>query len=300
MPQGAGGGQSGPDATAGVGPITQHAPQDTVFAPFWQPRARGQVRLSARATPRGSVIDGLRQSGALRLLFPRCAGGGALDAILVNTAGGITGGDRFETCCEAGAGSHLRLTTQAAERIYRARPGESGRVATRLVAGPGARLDWLPQETILFDGAALQRRLIVDLAADARLLLVEPLVFGRQAMGERLHAASFADRVELRRAGRLVYLDARALSGDIAARLAGPATAGGAGAMASLLYVAPEAEAQLVPLRALLPRGGGVSLLDDDVLVLRLLAADAFALRQTLLPVLARLTADSLPRSWMT
>ncbi|TCM85734.1 urease accessory protein UreD [Rhodovulum steppense] len=264
-----------------------------------QPRAQGLVRLSAKPGLHGTAIAGLRQSGAFKALFPRPRDG-ALDAILVNTAGGITGGDRFEADLQAQPGSHLRVTTQAAERAYRAQPGERGRVTNRLNVAAGARLDWLPQETILFDGAALDRRLVADLAPGARLLLVEPLVFGRAAMGEVLHAVSFRDRIEIRRAGVPLYLDALRLEGDLAAHLARPAVAFGAGAMASLILVAPEAEAHLAPLRALMPATGGVSLIGADLLALRLLAPDSFALRRVLVPVLGRLTDDALPRSWMT
>ncbi|TCO72010.1 urease accessory protein UreD [Rhodovulum euryhalinum] len=257
------------------------------------------MRLAAKARADGSALADLRQSGAFKALFPRPRDG-AVDAILVNTAGGITGGDRFEAQVEARAGSHLRVTTQAAERAYRAQPGERGRVRNRLAVGPGARLDWLPQETILFEGSALERTLMADLAADARLLLVEPLVFGRAAMGEVVHDALFRDRIEIRREGVPLYLDALRLHGDVAADLARPAVAGGAGAMASLVFADPGAEAHLGPLRALMPATGGASLLRKDVLVMRLLAPDSFALRRVLVPVLMRLTGNSLPRSWMT
>lgn len=285
---------------SGDGAINGHTCQGTVLQPAAQPRAIGQVRLAAKPGPRGSALAALRQSGAFKVLFPRPRPDGVLDAILVNTAGGITGGDRFEACVEAQAGSHVRVTTQAAERAYRAQPGECGRVTNRLAAGPGARLDWLPQETILFEGSALRRRLVADLAADARLLLVEPVVFGRAAMGEVLRDALFDDRIDIRRAEAPLYLDALRLAGDIAAHLARPAVARGAGAMASLVYVAPDAAAHLAPLRGLMPAMGGVSLLHEDVLVMRLLACDSHALRRTLVPVLMRLTDDNLPRSWMT
>jgi len=263
-----------------------------------QPRAIGEVRLSARARTRATALGGLRQSGAFKALFPRPQGR-ALDAILINTAGGITGGDRFSVRAAAEAGAHLRITTQAAERAYRAQPGEIGEVRNRLSVGAGARLDWLPQETILYDGSALDRRLEADLACGARLLLVEPVLFGRAAMGEVPRAARFHDRIALRRDGRPLYLDSMRLSGDIAAHLDRPAVAAGARAMASVVFVGPEAEAHLAPLRELMPDTGGVSLIREDVLALRLLARDGYDLRAVLVPVLMQLT-DALPRSWMT
>jgi urease accessory protein len=128
--------------------------------------------------------------------------------------------------------------------------------------------------------------------------MVEPLIFGRRAMGETLTSGRFRDRIAVTREGRPIYRDGVTLEGDIAATLARPGVAGGAGAMVSLVLVAPEAEAELAPVRALLPATGGASLLAPDILALRLLARDGQALRATLLPVLDRLTGAALPKAW--
>ncbi|MFY0635090.1 MAG: urease accessory protein UreD [Vannielia sp.] len=264
-----------------------------------QPRAEGAARVSARPCPRtGGRIGALRMSGALKLLFPR--GTGALQAMSVNSAGGITGGDRFRLEAEAEAGAALSVTTQAAERAYRAQPGEVGEVSVRLKAGAGASLHWLPQETILFQACALRRRLRAELAGDARLLLCEPVVFGRTAMGERLSEGWFSDRVEIFRDGARLFADATRLEGDITAQLAGPATGAGAKAMAMVVYVAPDAEHQRDALRAALPEEAlaGASLIAQDVMVARFLAPDGFGLRRLLMPALDRLSGNTLPRSW--
>jgi len=259
------------------------------------PRAIGRGTLSAKRRGDASVIDGLRTSGCLKLLFPpkpdRC------ESILINTAGGLTGGDRLDLSVTAGPGAHLAITTQAAERAYRAQSGRA-RVSSDLAVGAGGTMFWLPQELILFEGAALERRLTCDLAPDARLLLVEPVVFGRALMGETLRDVAFRDRIEIRRGGRPLYRDQIRFDGDVARHLARPAIADGAGAIASLIFVAPDAEALLPAVRALLPATGGASLLHPDVLVLRLLAEDSFALRQSLLPVLDLISQDRLPASW--
>ena len=138
------------------------------------------------------------------------------------------------------------------------------------------------------------------MAEDATFLMVEPLIFGRAAMGERLTSIRFSDRVEIHRGGKRLYLDALRLEGDLAAQMARPFTGDGAGAMASVVLAAPNAEAHLAPLRALIGPQGGVSLREPGLLALRLLAADGYLLRQTLLPVLAELTAAPLPKCWMT
>ena len=223
---------------------------------------------------------------------------GGIEAVLVNTAGGLTGGDRFRICARAGAGTELTLTTQAAERVYRAQSGEIAEVETQLSAEKGARLNWLPQETILFNECALRRSLRIDLAEGARLLMVEPLIFGRRAMGEVLHHAHFSDRIRIWRDGGLVYLDGVEITEDAAALIARPATGAGAGAMANLVYAAPDAFAHLEAVRTDLPATGGASLIADDLLVLRVLAPDGFLLRRSLLPILDRLTGGGLPNVW--
>lgn len=148
-----------------------------------QPRAIWAVRLVAQQGRGSSQIAGLRQSGSLKLLFPRPAGP-ALEGVLLKTAGGLTGGDRMQVDVTAEAAAHVILSSQSAERAYRAVKSTCAIVGVRLTAGAGARVDWLPQETILFDGAALTRSLIVDLDPTAPALLVEPVIFGRKAMAE--------------------------------------------------------------------------------------------------------------------
>lgn len=283
----------------GDDPITCHDAHATLFGSAAQPRAAGRIALRTKPGPKRTVLADLHQSGAFKALFPRPRGS-ALEAILVNTAGGITGGDSFAAGFDVAAGTRLAVTTQAAERAYRAQPGEVGQVRNGAQVGPGARLDWLPQETILYDGCALDRALRIDLAQDARLLMVEPMVFGRKAMGEVLGHVHVRDRIEITREGAPLYTDAIRLWGDAVAHLARPAVAAGAGAMASLVFVAPEAEAHLAPLRALMPASGGVSLIGPDLLAMRLLAEDGHVLRGVLLPVLNRLTENNLPRSWTT
>src|SRR6056297_958655 len=201
-------------------------------------RARGTLALSSKFRDGVSAIDRLRPSGCVKALFPRRAP--TVEAIVINTSGGLTGGDQLSFSACAGAGSQLTLTTQAAERAYRA-SWDVARVDTCLVAEPGARLHWLPQELILFEGARLRRTLRANLAADSQLLLVEPVIFGRSAMGERLRDVGFTDRIEIWRAGAPLYLDGVRLLGDLEAQMTRAALGGGAGAMVSLVYVAPDA-----------------------------------------------------------
>lgn len=263
-----------------------------------QPRAIGTGLLSVRVDDSGhSRIRDLRQSGAMKLVFPRTFRPD-LETILVNTAGGITGGDRFSLDIHVEPGAALTLTTQASERAYRAQQGEIGQVTTTLKVAAEAQLNWLPQELILFNHAALHRRQTFELAPTAHLLMVEPIVFGRAAMNEVVHELDFHDRIQITRAGRPLYLDGIRFCGDAAAHLARSAIANGAAAMASVVLVRADAGSCLSQVRAVLPQSAGASLIADDVLVIRLLAPDSFELRRSLIPILDYLSDNTLPISW--
>lgn len=257
------------------------------------PRARGAARLSALRDGARTRLGDLRQEGSLRLLFPRPAGP-ALEAVALNTSGGLTGGDRLALDARAGPGARLVLTTQACERAYRAAGGYAT-VDVTLRAEAGARLDWLPQETILFEGSRLRRTLRLDLDPTATALLVEPVILGRLARGEALRDAAFRDRWEVRVGGRLAFADAVRLEGDVHALLDRPATGAGARALATVLLAGPGAAGHLRPLREMAE--GAASLVGDGLIVARLLAPDGFALRRRLLPLILAL-AGRVPKVW--
>ncbi|MBJ3763783.1 urease accessory protein UreD [Maribius pontilimi] len=259
------------------------------------PRSLGALKLSTKRVGERSAIDRFRTSGSTKVAFPRRAD--AVEAIVLNTAGGLTGGDRFELSAQAGPGSHLVVTTQAAERAYRSQSGVA-RIRTHLSVADGAVLHWLPQELIVFDGASIDRQLDVDLDPGATLVLVESMVFGRRAMGETVTQGRVRDTIAIRRNDAPIYWDRVDLGGNIAERLARPALGAGLGALATVLCCGPHAEACLPRIRALLPETGGASLVADDVLSIRLLAEDSFLLRRALVPVLEVLTATHLPKSW--
>ncbi len=261
-----------------------------------QPRAQGRAFIVARTREGRTRLERLYQQGSAKCLLPRVAHG--MEAVLLNTAGGITGGDHLAYGAEVREGASLTLTTQAAERIYRAQPGTVGRIESRLTIGPGARIDWLPQETILFDRASLRRSLDVDMAPDATLLAVEPLILGRQAMGERITRAGLADHWRIRRGGRLVYADSLRLVGPVADLAARPALLGPNRAAASLVYVAPDAEARLAAARALLPAEGAGASAWNGLLSVRLVCGDGAALRSALIRFLTGFRAAPLPRVW--
>lgn len=252
--------------------------------------------MSCRLRTGRSQLSDLRQSGSARVLFSH---GAALSGILINTAGGLTGGDRFRVSADVGPAAALTLTTQAAERIYRSHPDQTAHITNRLAVRAGGRLNWLPQETLIFDHGALRRQTDIHLEDRAIYLGVESLVFGRQAMGEVVRHGQLRDNLRLYRAGRLVFADAIRLEGDPSAALTRPGVANGAQAVASVIFASHDAAQQPETLRALLPQTAGVSVPQPGILFVRLVAPDAFALRAALIPVLTSLASGPLPRSWI-
>lgn len=260
-------------------------------------RAVGRIELivkrHAERTRRAHVFE----DGPLRVRLPGTPASEA-EAVIVNTAGGIAGGDRLDITVTVGEGAALAVSSTAAEKVYRALgpPAETG---VTLKVDAGASLVWIPQETILFDRARLARSIDVELATDARLLLAEAVVFGRTAMGERVVNGSFADRWRIRRDGRLIHAETIRIEGAIADRLAEPAIAGGRAAAATVL-VLPGDDQTVAAVRA----AGqdwqgevGVSAWNGIALI-RLCAADGAALRRDLTLVLQTLRRAPLPRVW--
>jgi len=263
-------------------------------------RADGGVRLVFGATGRGTRAIVATESGGYRTRFP-ASFDGTCEAILINTGGGMAGGDRMRVDALAAAGTQVALTTQAAEKVYRAQ-GEPTRVAVDLKLAPGASLAWLPQETILFDGARLSRTLDVSMPGDAELVICETLVFGRTAMGETMQTGALHDRWRIRRDGRLVFAEDVRLDGDLSHLLKRPALGGGAGVVATVLALMPGITMRIDELRGTLadaPGECGASVV-DGMLVARFLAPDSRMLRAALAPFLLALRGTALPRAWMT
>jgi urease accessory protein len=256
-------------------------------------RAEGRLALTVAYDGRRSRRARVYEDGPLRARFPN---GPALEAVIINTAGGIAGGDDFSFDINVGEGAELTLTTAAAEKVYRAIDAPA-RIDVRLSVAPAGKLIWLPQESILFQEARLRRTVEIDLAADASLLFVEAVVFGRTAMGETVTDGELFDRWRVRRSGELIFADTMRLDGAIGATLGRAAVAAGSCAVATALAVPVDADA-LNRARSLSFCGeAGISAWNGFMLA-RLVAADGAALRQDLQTLLATLHG-SLPRLWM-
>ncbi|WP_092752930.1 urease accessory protein UreD [Rhizobium aethiopicum] len=270
----------------------------TIAAASTRPqRAEGRGHLAARLLDGRTRIRELYQEGAAKIRLPDTFDA-SMEAVIINTSGGLTGGDRMDWSVVAGAGTKIDVTTQACEKIYKASAG-TAEVTTRIEVGAGARVDWLPQETILFDRASLFRRLDVDLDERAEFLAVEAVLLGRKAMGEAVKTGLFRDRWRIRRSGRLIHAEELKLSEGISALAARQAVLGGQVAFATLLYAGPLAEAYLLKVRPLVegPMGGASAW--NDKLVVRLAAADGFSLRKILIPVISTLRNGApVPKVW--
>ncbi|WP_449255289.1 urease accessory protein UreD [Bosea sp. (in: a-proteobacteria)] len=260
-------------------------------------RARGQARVSFCSRDGRTRLDRLFQEGCAKLRFPKPLGSDDPQAIVINTAGGLTGGDRFGTEATLAAGATASVTTQACERIYRS-TGTDAIVTNCLRLSAGARLAWLPQETILFDGGRLSRTLDVDLAGDAELVAVEAVLFGRQAMGETLHSGHLHDRWRIWRDGRLLFADDLRVEGDIVARLAPQPAMAGCRAMATVLFAGAAPERFLESARSITGPNGGASAWNGKFLA-RLVEETGLALRRRLEPLLTFLMGGRpLPKVW--
>ena len=257
-------------------------------------RSRGRALITLG--PKG-LID-LAQSGSAKVMMPRLTAT-CPEIVFLNTSGGMASGDRLEYHVEMRAGCRAVATTQTAERAYRAN-GVSSHAQVSLTLGAGSWLDWLPQETILFDGAKLDRVTRVDLGPVAGCMLLEMIVLGRQAMGETLSRLHLNDRREIWQAGRIIHYDALSLNDAALPRLRDPAILNGAKAMATLAVIAPHAPDLLASAREVLnePRVTAAASAPSGRLVLRLLADDGWPLRRQINRLLTRLRPDPLPRIW--
>jgi urease accessory protein len=276
----------------------RNEPSNASSAVFAANRARGAVAFDVQLQDGVTRRRHLHESGSLRVRFPSPEGEG-LSAVFVNTAGGIAGGDRFDIAIEAREGARLTLTTAAAEKVYRA-AGAAAELNIALKAASGAHLSWLPQETILFDRARISRRIDIDLAEGASLLLCEIVVFGRAAMGERMQSGQFLDRWRMRRGDRLVLAETVRLEGDIGEKLERPAIAKAGAAIGTALIV-PGDEAVVERIREAADSFGGEVGISawNGFAMARFCAQDAARLRADMMTVLGRASALALPRLWL-
>lgn len=218
-------------------------------------RAEGVCRIVAEGSGRGTRIVDIYQKSPTRVLFPRIENSRALEAVLVNTSGGIAGGDRLRSSVTALSGASLTITTQTAERIYRA-IDTSATIVTNLNVGDAAKLAWLPQETIVFNRARIVRRTEIEISSGAEFLALESLVLGRSAHGEKVVEGSIIESWLVRKDGRLVWGDTFRLTDEVFLHLPRKALLADSIAIATLLYSGVDLERPVRLIRDLSPSCG--------------------------------------------
>jgi urease accessory protein len=273
------------------------APVEPPGDPPRRQRAEAEARASFARVGESTEPQRIFETGGLRWRFPRSSS--PCEAAIVNTGGGVAGGDSYRVSLSLKDGAEVEATTPSAEKIYRS-DGAPARVATELILKPRARLFWLPQETLMFEGASLERRLEADIADEAALVIAESLAFGRLAMGESRIDASLKDSWRIRRNGKLVFADETRLT-HVGAALDRAAVGAGARALATIVAAAPNVEARLPDLRAAHEAAGdgveaGASAF-DGLIVARLLSASPNRLRAALIASIVALGGRK-PRLW--
>lgn len=261
-------------------------------------RSRGRAGISFALRDGAVRLVDLHQQGSAKAMLPRVAGP-VPEVVFLNTSGGLTGGDALSYAIEVGAGARVTATTQTAERAYSSL-GAQAQLTVSARVGAGGRLDWLPQETILYEAAHLRRDTIIDLAADASCLLVESVVLGRQAMGERPAIAQLSDNRRVNRDGKPVWVERQRIDQHFLRDSENPALLSGARAFAVVALVAPGAEDALNPVRKVLDEAGCSAAASgwDGKCLVRVTAGDGWPLKRQLARVLAVLSGRPLPRVW--
>jgi urease accessory protein len=240
----------------------------------------GRVELSFTNQTGRTRLDDLYQQGPLRVLFPRVSGDDMPEAVIATTSGGLVGGDNLGVDVSVGCGAQAIVTTQAAEKVYRSIGPDVG-VTVNLCLERDGWLEWMPQETIIFDGARLRRRIAVNVVSGARALAGEVIAFGRSGRGERLTTGLLHDEWRVVSDGRLVWADNLHLDGDIASKMDAKAGFQGCNAMATFVYAAADAPRWLDSSRQMIHADGiffGVTCI-DTTLVARWLGNDVASVR---------------------
>jgi urease accessory protein len=260
-------------------------------------RSNGRVALRVDINGGHTRRTRVEERGPLRVRFPTPESD-ACEALFVNTAGGIAGGDSLSMDLTVGAGAHLAAGTVAAEKIYRS-TGSDAAISLNIAVEDAASLHWLPEETILFDKARLSRRIDINLAAGATLVFAEALIFGRTAMGETVSEGKAVDRWRLRRGGKLVFADTMRLTGPIAGKLARPAVNHGGAAVATVI-IAPGDQSLVDRVRTAAAPFAGVAGISawNGIAVARFSAGDGTSLRHDLRQLLTALDIRP-PRLWL-
>ena len=218
-------------------------------------RAEGTGRMILSGSEKGTQIVDVFQRSPIRIMFPRACGDAIEEAVLINTAGGIAGGDRLKYGVTALPHASITVTSQAAEKVYRAL-SEPAHITTKLKALGAAKLAWLPQETIVFNSARLSRVTEIELSSDAELLALEWLVLGRAAHGEEMVGGHITDSWRVKKDSRLIWADTFRVTDETFPHLKKKVLLSNYKAVGTLIYFGPCLDRRLEFLRDIAPSLG--------------------------------------------
>ena len=268
-------------------------------------RADGCGRIVLSGSENGTRIEDIFERSPIRIRFPRSGNGAFQEAVLINTGGGVAGGDRLECTVTALPGASLAVTSQAAEKVYRALCATAS-VVTRLKVRETAKLAWLPQETILFNRARLERTTEIEVVDGAELLALEWIVLGRTAYGEIVTGGQITDHWRVKKEGRLIWADSLRVNDEVFPHIHRKALLSGCNAIATLVYYGSSPEKRLEFLRNISPslECSSASTLVGGLIVVRLAASESSALRRALSSLLEQLSPElgpgpfQVPKMW--
>ncbi len=259
-------------------------------------RADGAARVVLRGSERGTQIADVFQKSPVRVMFPRVTGGAVEEAVLINTGGGVAGGDRLEFSVTALNKASITVTSQAAEKVYGALD-EPARITTKLKISEGAKLAWLPQETILFNAARICRNTEIEVSSGAEVLAVEWIVLGRSAYGEQMVNGQITDSWRVKKDGRLIWADSFRCVDETYPHLHKKALLSRCRAIATLVYFGNDLNDRVELIRDIAPSLEcccGATLV-NGVMIVRFAAEAAFELRLALQRVLEQFHQDRGP-----
>jgi urease accessory protein len=259
-------------------------------------RARGVIELDIV----GGKLDRFYQSGSSKVFLPKTYAK-TIEAVLVNTAGGLASGDEFVWRLGAYGTTHLTVSTQTAERVYRSLGQQTAKMRIDMKLTGNASLHWLPQETIVFDGANFLRHLNVEMEGDSSFLASEIMVFGRTAMSETVNHGRVLDHWRISRDGKLIHAEALRLEDQISQKLETMASAAGNICLATTLYIGTDAESKVDAARKFFKKTGEVrSAISawDGKLVIRTLCEDTARLKKLTAQYIEQCRAIASPRVW--
>jgi urease accessory protein len=247
-----------------------------------------------------NFVSRMYQAGSAKLMLPKTYSD-MMEAVILNTSGGMTDGDIFNIDVQAKE-CPLVMTTQTAERVYRSGGTKPAKVKINLSVSNTADLHWLPQETILFNDSKFERTLTVNLSSCSNFLGAETIVLGREAMGENICDCELIDNWRVFLDGNLFHAESFRLSNEVNKIITTPAGCNGARLLSTILYVGHNVDQVADRVANLIKQSSSDCAASSwkNRLVIRLVSAHSASARKDIERLLLTIRQQPLPRVWQT